>query len=207
MDLTDYEPTAAVIDHTPRPKASQTVAAAKRAAQPADPDELPLTIAPAPLTRQHWLLASLGVLAVVGVLGLAVSQLSMPARPLQVTPAPTMAATDAPAQVVDTAPTPAPAPTTAPTVTIALTATTVPTEAPPVGRGLTLEQEQPTDPPPPEPTAAPSYLDNVGAQAPHSPRGGLCGPTSGDCAPGVPAGIDNNLYIANVGAQAPHKVR
>jgi hypothetical protein len=35
----------------------------------------------------------------------------------------------------------------------------------------------------------------------------LCGPTGGDCAPGVPAGIDNNQYIANVGAQAPHKVR
>lgn len=55
-----------------------------------------------------------------------------------------------------------------------------------------------------ETAPAPSYLGHVGAQAPHSPRGGLCGPTSGDCAP-VPTAAPDMLVV--IGQQAPHKVR
>lgn len=51
---------------------------------------------------------------------------------------------------------------------------------------------------------APSYIDHVGAQSPHSPRGGLCGPTGGDCAP-VPTAAPDMLVV--IGQQAPHKVR
>jgi hypothetical protein len=56
----------------------------------------------------------------------------------------------------------------------------------------------------PQIEAEPSYIANVGQQAPHVPRGGLCGPTSGDCAP-VPTAAPDMLTI--IGQQAPHKVR
>jgi hypothetical protein len=67
------------------------------------------------------------------------------------------------------------------------------------GRGNAAVQQQATDTAP-----EPSYIANVGQQAPHSPRGGLCGPTSGDCAP-VPTAAPDMLII--IGQQTPHKVR
>lgn len=80
-----------------------------------------------------------------------------------------------------------------------------PTPVPQIGRGMTIYRPGATPTPPP--AVAPSYIENVGAQVRHSPRGGLCGPTGGDCAPGVPFGVDGSQYLANVGQQVPHKVR
>jgi hypothetical protein len=201
MDLTDYEPTAAIIDDTPRSKASQAVAAAHRAQ---NHDTEPITPLTAPKHAQ-LLVAIIGVLSIIGVLALAISQHgAVPSpTPLRLVP------TAAPAKSLLAAPTAAPAPSAAPTPTIAPTAspkpTALPTAAPQTGQGLTLVEQPAVEVE--QPVAAPSYIDNVGAQAEHSPRGGLCGPTSGDCAPGVPYGLDNSQYIANVGAQVPHKVR
>jgi hypothetical protein len=192
MDIKDYEPTATIIDDTPRPRAPQDTAARKRARAEADPT-------PATTRSLPMLLFPIALVAFALLGGMLMYGLSQPMRPLTIAP------TAVPTQAFDSArvatfpATPAPRPTIAPTAlpTPAELATAAPVTL--TGRGLTIDVV--------EPTAAPSYIDNVGAQAPHSPRGGLCGPTGGDCAPGVPAGIDNNQYIANVGAQAPHRVR
>lgn len=187
--------------YAPRPRASQAVAAAHRAAADA-PDPI------APATRPALPFGIGAAILIVLMIGMATWQLSVgTARPLAIPPAATTrSAFSAP-------PTAAPAPTAAPPPTAAPTAPPVPTEgpqnAPQTGRGMTFAPTAAPEAAPAAepPAAAPSYLDNVGAQAPHSPRGGLCGPASGDCAPGVPYGLENSQYIANVGAQAPHKVR
>jgi hypothetical protein len=67
------------------------------------------------------------------------------------------------------------------------------------GRGSGAVQQQA-----PQIEAEPSYIANVGQQAPHVPRGGLCGPTGGDCAP-VPTAAPDMLIV--IGQQTPHKVR
>jgi hypothetical protein len=195
MRIEEYETPAIADEYAPRPKASQIAAAAHRAG-----DTEPLTpIAPAPASRLP--LAIGAVVLVLAMLAMATWQLSRPMQPMAIQPAavPIAAPTSAPAPTA--APTSAPAPTAAPT---SAPAPTTAQAEPPAGRGL-ASPPAPTDPPPADPSN--QYIANVGAQAPHSPRGGLCGPTGGDCAPGVPAGLDNSVYIANVGAQAPHKVR
>lgn len=247
--------------YTPRPKASQAVAAARRAAQPGRPTHETEPIEPQPLNARKYVPFGVGALVLIMLMvGAASYQLARlgDARPLAITPVATDAPTTAPAAAVS-----APAPTTAPTATpatigayaapdglllgpieldreivpvahfgsawiqadvhgsgrvwlrasdapdVALTGPDLARAAQPpaqTGQGLTLSQGAPDATTAVETTAA-SYLAHVGAQAPHSPRGGLCGPTGGDCAPGVPGSIDNNQYIANVGVQAPHKIR
>lgn len=76
--------------------------------------------------------------------------------------------------------------------------------APQTGQGMTLDQDSTVNAAETTATPAPSYIDTVGAQAPHSPRGGLCGPTGGDCAP-VPTAAPDMLVV--IGQQAPHKIR
>ena len=65
MQIEDYEPTAAPIDHTPRPRASQAVAAQKRAQSQADDEPLMTNRPP-----QHLIVGIAGVLTVIGVLAL-----------------------------------------------------------------------------------------------------------------------------------------
>lgn len=88
MDLNNYEPTAAPIDQTPRPRASQDVAARKRARQDDDPE---LTT---PAQRSHRTLLGAGAaLLIILMIGAAAYQLAkLPsARPLQITPEPAQA--------------------------------------------------------------------------------------------------------------------
>jgi hypothetical protein len=185
----------------PRPKASQAVAAQKRARQTADQPSND-----APIRPQHLPLATCAGVIILAMIGMASYQLVSGPTALQLP-----ASTQAPAQVFERAPTAlqeAPSATIAPEPTSAIPppATAAPVEPPPqTGQGMTVDVwiPEPTPAPPP----APSYVENVGQQAKHSPRGGLCGPTGGDCAPGVPFGIDNSQYIQNVGTQKPHKVR
>jgi hypothetical protein len=104
MDLHDYVDPAD--PYTPRPKASQAVAAARRALGPA-PD--------APVVRgtpvRQYLPFGIGALVLIVLMIAAASwQLSrMPAKPLQLAP------TDAPARALAAPPTTAPAPTSAST--------------------------------------------------------------------------------------------
>jgi hypothetical protein len=195
MNITDYEPTATAIDDTPRPKASQAVAAAKRAAPH---DEAPAPSANSPRINHQLLMGIAGVLSVIGVLALIVLQ-PRALRPIQLQP------TAAPAQVFRSVPTAAPAPTSAPIPTIPPTFTPVPTEVVPAapvqppmtGRGLTIDSA----PSAAEPPAEPSYSDTVGAQAPHCIR--TCG--DGSYAVAVPPAPPEMLQV--IGQQAPHKVR
>lgn len=140
----------------PRPRASQTVAAAKRARPTHDTEPIE------PLDRPSRAPLAAGAIAIIVLmLGMASYQLAQaPARPLQLAP------TRAPAQVFaapPTTPTTPPAATTAPTATIAPTARPVPTQPPPMGKGLTLVEQPavPTDPPAPPPAEPPPVLDIV----------------------------------------------
>lgn len=205
MNLTDYEdPTD---PYAPDPRASQRVAAQKR--RRTDDDQSSVT------TVRPYL--PIGLLAVAALLigSLSYGLSRQAPRPLQIgSTAPARAfgidpkLGDVASPALRTA-TEAPRP---PTFTPMPTAPFVaaPEIEPQTGRGLTIDtiiDATATPAPAPEPPPAPSYIDNVGAQAEHSPRGGLCGPTGGDCAPGVPFGVDGSQYIQNVGQQAPHKVR
>jgi hypothetical protein len=194
MRIEDYETPAIADEYAPRPKASQIAAAARRAG---DIEPLtPIATVRNPAPANYLPIAAGAIVLGLAMIGMITWQLSRPMRPLAIEP------TSAPAPTA--APTSTPAPTAAPTSTPAPTAAPTSTPAPapaPVGRGM------PADQVPADQVPAGDYIANVGAQAPHSPRGGLCGPTGGDCAPGVPYGLDNSQYIANVGAQAPHKVR
>lgn len=67
------------------------------------------------------------------------------------------------------------------------------------GQGLTLAEDAPAVEAP-----ADQYIQNVGAQAPHSPRGGVTGPCDGTCA-AVPTITSQQAEV--IGQQAPHKVR
>lgn len=70
------------------------------------------------------------------------------------------------------------------------------TPAAPQGRGLSDAPAVPV---------APSYLENVGAQAPHSPRGdGQAGPSGGEW---VAVPTVNPVQADVIRLQAPHKVR
>ncbi len=185
MNLNDY--TDPANPYTPRPKASQAVARAKR--ENASDD------APTPVKRDYTLLATaVGLLSLVGVLVLAFVQ---PApRPLVLEQPTTVSAqkvAPTPAPTFAPEPTPIPAP-----VVLFIVAPDVPAQT---GRGLTIDEAIPT----PEPSPAPSYIENVGAQAEHSPRGdGQPGPNGGDWAL-VPTA--EPAYLVVVGAQQPHKVR
>lgn len=151
MNLNDYEETGKVIDFTPRPKASQAVAAAKRATQQHDePESEPRR--PARIPQRDYRLPALAAgLIVLAMLGMASWQLGRtPAKPLQ------LQSTDSPARVLVAPATRSPAPTSAPIATHAPTSTAVPTEAPPVGQGLTLDPIVPTDPPAPPPAEPPA---------------------------------------------------
>ena len=218
MRIEDYESPAIADASAPRRNASQLAAAKHR-----DRITEPLTpLAPVrnPIPANYLPLAIGALVLVLAMIGMVTWQLSHPLRPMAIQTAPTAAPTYAPTAAPTYAPTAAPtyAPTAAPTYA-PTAAPAAPAAAPaehlpeqPVGRGLTLaDTPEPADTPELAavfvPTAEPAMLEIIGAQAEHSPRGGLCGPTSGDCAPGVPAGIDSSQYIANVGAQAPHKVR
>lgn len=189
MDLTDYEPTAHPIDDKMRPNASQAAAAAHRARETETEEK-----ASAP-SRLPFAIGAL-VVALLTMAAISWHLAQPPARPLQ------MAPTDVSARAFGTDPkvshTASPAPSTAPTATEAPTFTPVPTAAPPVGRGLGIVQEVTAAPP------EPSYISNVGAQAPHTPRGGVTGPCDGACAI-VPTISAEQAVI--IGRQAPHKVR
>lgn len=172
------------LDHDPRPDASQRVAA-KRRARPAQA---------APATPPiPWM--PIGVVGCIVVLAIIFTRLpSVPTpRPLATSaPAARSAPTSTPVRVEPTQePTAPPIATETPAQAVQ--------EPPQIGRGLTIDDAASS--------AAPTYLDNVAAQAAHSPRGGYCGPTGGDCAPGVPVGVDSSQYLANVAKQAPHAVR
>ena len=189
MQINDLEHTPPTIDPTPRPYARST-----RRVQHEQSSDAPVMR----LTGYHVLAIAISGCVLAGLV-ILISSFGG-SRPIPTQP------TSAPASVFTP---PTPVPTRVPTLepTIAPTAAPAPTPPPAVepppqtGQGLTLMQDVVL------PEAAPSYVENVGAQAEHSPRGGLCGPTGGDCAPGVPFGIDSSQYIANVGAQSPHKVR
>lgn len=201
MTIEEYTAPPPSADYTPRPNASQEVARAKRARG----DSEPSATAKVREVPRQWVVAALFGGFSLFVLALS-WQLSQPARPLALTPVPTQAPTESASSLsvkrAQEGPQETISATIAPSRVIisAPPAEAVPA-APQTGRGLGAVA---TPEPPP---AAPSYIENVGAQVRHSPRGGLCGPTGGDCAPGVPYGLDNSQYIANVGAQAPHKVR
>lgn len=197
MDLSDLEPAGRPIDHTPRPNASQTVAAQKRVIH------LPEPRTPIP-ARQYRLPALAAGVIILLMIGMASYQLSAPSRPLQLP-------TAAPAQVFGTDPktnpTAAPAPSTAPEPTIAPTVTLVPTEAAlavPVepaqsGRGLTVDQSDAGEWTPPEPTAA------IEPTAPPAEPTDTAWPTS---APAKPADFEKPdirgtcLYTGCLGAKA-----
>jgi hypothetical protein len=154
-----------VEDFTPRPKASQAVAAAKRARPTHDTEAIePLRPTPIP-ARSYRLPALAAVLIVVAMLGMASYQLSRgPARPLQ------LQSTSAPASTLSEPATAAPAPTAEPTATIAPsplptvapTAAPAPAEAPPAQSQVYIEPapgpsvEQPVVEPPPAPAAEPA---------------------------------------------------
>ncbi len=110
MELEDYETPD---PYAPRPKASQSVAAQKRAAIHADDAPLP---APRMLqSQQQLIMGGIGVLAIIGVLFLAISQAGHAPTALPITPLPTerAAAVGAPT----TPPAPAPTdPPSAPTI-------------------------------------------------------------------------------------------
>lgn len=153
MELEDYENDP----YAPRPKASQRVAAQKRARQSDTEPEAPATrgipLAPIALVAAGALL--------VGVLSYGLGQST--ARPLQLAP------TDIPARAFVPAPSVAPpAPTTATEPTIPPTfppaPVVVPPEPPPqTGRGLPYTEPTPAppvappEPPPPPPTAVPDW--------------------------------------------------
>lgn len=108
MDLHDYEPSAQPIDGTPRPNASQTVAARRRR-QPAPEPRTPTTAA-AP-TRLSVPFGVVALLIILLMIGMASYQLSRsPARPLQTTPARGNLSTSAPAAVAAPSATPTSAP-------------------------------------------------------------------------------------------------
>jgi hypothetical protein len=183
-------------DYSPRPKASQQVAAAHRAAQhdtePIEPSELPAS------TRRQLAIGVGAMVLIALMIAMASYQLSRtPARPLQIQP------TDIPASTLAAPATSAPAPSSEATAAIAPTYTPMPTQAPPIGQGLTLDPIVPTDPPAP---AEPSYIENVGQQAPHCVRScdGQPGPAGGDWV-AVPTLAPAMLEV--IGQQAPHKVR
>lgn len=113
MDLNEYENETIDFDaqFAPRQKASQRVAAAKRARSQSEPDDAP---PPAP-QQQQLIIGAVGVFAVIGVIALAIFRPgAAPTTPLQIPP--TIAPTDAPAAPTDT---PAFVPTIAPDTHVA----------------------------------------------------------------------------------------
>lgn len=180
----------------PRPDASK-LAAAKHRERPTKP---PAQAAP------NRLLAGAVAAVLLAALAIIASQGVSQPRPLAATPAPTA---DQPTPARPTTP---PAAPTARVATIAPSSTPVlnpaPVAAPVVpqtGRGLGMP---PTAPLTPDPPVAPTYLEVVAAQAPHSPRGngqpGPSGAGSGDWAI-VPTLAPEQLQV--VQQQKPHKVR
>ena len=155
--LSDYETPAASIDDTPRPNASQAVAAQKRA-RPTHNDPEPITNS---LRRQT--IAAGALLAILVFVGAASWQLArLPsARPLAITPAatvaaPTAAGSDAAVYAAPTrtpvlAPTPLSVPSVAPEPSGDVLG--APQETlPQTGQGLTVgsvDEAAPTPEPPP----------------------------------------------------------
>jgi len=105
MELDDYETPDR---YAPRPRASQSVAARKRASLRADDAPLPAPRLPQP--PQQLIMGAVGVLAIIGVIILAISQAGHAPTALQITPLPTEHA----AFVAAPPPPPAPAPTNLP---------------------------------------------------------------------------------------------
>jgi hypothetical protein len=213
MELNNYEDPA-TDPYAPDPRASQKLAAKKRAAAatPGRPTHETEPITPLQLSRRYVPFGVGAAVLILLMIGMASWQLGhTPAKPLQIETAPPTASGSGVA--VFAAPTSTPVLTQIPRATPiapqngAGEATGASEEGSQTGRGMTVDLVAATLTPEPPAEPTPSYIDNVGAQAPHSPRGGLCGPTGGDCAPAVPYGIDNSQYIANVGEQVPHKVR
>jgi len=203
MTPTDYEYDAPerpmAEEFAPDPRASQRVAAAKRA-RPEQPDEAPA----APTRDPRQLLLGIGALIfVVLMVAAGIWQMATrPPAPLAVTPAPTAAAErvfSAPAQASPAPPQATEAPI--PTLTPAAPVLVAPDAPPMTGQGMTLAAPAPVV----EVSPADQYIQNVGAQAPHSPRGdGQAGPNGGDWV-AVPTAPPAMLDV--IGAQAPHKVR
>lgn len=213
MNLRDYIDPARLPDDAPDPRASQRVAAQKRAAH-----DIPEPIAPlAKRTRSavpFGIGAALLIALMIGAASYQLAQLGS-ATPLAVTPGPsTQAFLSTPAQAFGSdlkiSPQASPAPTSAPQPTDAPRFTPAPVQPAQSGRGLTVDNSAGAEvaTPTPEPPAEPSYIDNVGAQAPHSPRGdgqpGPNGAAEGDWAL-VPTVAPAMLEV--IGNQVPHKVR
>lgn len=179
--------------YAPRPKASQAVAAAKRAQQH-DAPSVP------PSSTPHAVPLGIGALVIIALMiGMASYQLSRSGpRPLALTPQPTTGAPTAAPAVFAAPPTAAPVPTSAPLPTIAPSpAATQPAQPAQIGRGPGV--------PPAAPTAAPAYLEVVAAQAPHSPRGdGQPGPSGGEWVAVQPISEAQGEIIRQ---QVPHTVR
>lgn len=180
MNLNDYvdpaDPSA------PRPKASQLAGGKRRTTEP----ETVRRAVP---------------------LGMVSYQLSSsPVRPLQIR------LTDVPERHTSLFVAPSRTPVLAPTSRVAPSVAPEPPgdvqgaseEVPPqTGRGLTVSEAVATPEPPP---AAPSYIENVGAQAEHCIRScdGQRGQVGGDWVAVPPISAEQ---AAIIGAQAPHKVR
>jgi hypothetical protein len=198
MDPKDYT-TEKVIDFAPRARASQEVAAAKRARPTHDTEPIQPLVS---RSNRHTVPLGVGALVLIALMiGMSTWQLSRtPAKPLQLQP------TDAPAKSLVAPPTRAPAPTSEATATAAPTSTPAPTQAPPMGQGLTVDQAEATPTDLPAPTVEPSYIEFVGQQAPHCIRScdGQPGPNGGDWV-AVPTVAPAMLEV--IGQQAPHKVR
>lgn len=194
MSLDDYTPPPPTTDYTPRPNASQEVARAKRARGDSEPPA-PADIGPIP---RQWLVAALfgGMLLFIAALSW---QLATPARPLALTPVPTEAPTESASSLSVKRAQEGPQETISATITPSRDFhTAVPIHAAPVGRGLGIDTVVPVIVP------EPSYVANVGAQAPHVIRGGVTGPCDGACSI-VPTVAPAMLEV--IGRQAPHKVR
>jgi len=200
MNPTDYEYEKPEVPYEeiskPRPRASQEVAKAKRDRRT---DDAPTVAMPRDVAQM--LPVAVAVVLIGAVIVALTYSVTRPA------PMPLAIPTEAPARTPSAPPTTLPAPTSAPIPTIAPTDPPVPTEAvlaPMTGRGNGPEVAAPVVEPP-APAAAPSYVENVGAQAPHSPRGdGKPGPSGGDW---VAVPTISAEQAAIIGAQKPHKVR
>ncbi len=183
-------------DFDARPNASQVVAAQHRERESDDTPTVRID------DRRYVAAASAG-LVIVAFVVLATIQLSGQPRPLQARP--TVEATaSAPQNALSASQgrataLPTPIPTLAPTA--APTAFSAP---PQIGRGLSVVEPIETQHSASVLEAAPTYLEVVGQQAQHTPRGGVTGPCEGACAI-VPTAAPAQLRI--VGAQAPHRVR
>lgn len=196
MDLHDLEHEPPTIDPTPRPYLRSA-----RRQQPEVRDGKPVFT----LRPSHLLAAAISIILIAGLV-ILFSQFS--GQPIKVQPTIAPQPTDAMERAFLAPPTIAPeAPraTEAPDLTIIPSATPAPLSVAPVqppmtGQGMTIAQDQPAEVAP-----ADQYIQNVGAQAAHSPRGdGQAGPAGGDYVI-VPTITSQQAEI--IGQQAPHKVR